>query len=111
MGEQSLAVEGDSTDMEDRVNNRTLRPVSSTFREFMTEGWESQEPQPKALESSAFTPARLQSLSERGQSEDTEQRLRLRLPSGYDIRVLHGTRRGFRSRSRAGPQSCGRRFP
>jgi Xaa-Pro aminopeptidase len=76
MGEQSLAVEGDSTDMEDRVNNRTLRPVSSTFREFMTEGWESQEPQQKALESSAYTPARLQSLSERFPGE------RLVIPAG-----------------------------
>jgi Xaa-Pro aminopeptidase len=84
-GEQALTVEGDSQDLEDRVNNRTLRPVSGTFKEFMTEGWDSQEPEQQALESSSFTPARLQALGKRfprrasghscGQPEDPQQRL------------------------------------
>ncbi|MCI1217532.1 aminopeptidase P family protein [Bifidobacterium crudilactis] len=75
-GEQALTVEGDSQDLEDRVNNRTLRPVSGTFKEFMTEGWDSQEPEQQALESSSFTPARLQALGKRFPGE------RLVIPAG-----------------------------
>ena len=38
-------VDLDEQNMEDRVNNRTLRPNSPAFQEFMTTGWQAQEPQ------------------------------------------------------------------
>lgn len=48
----------------DRVNNRTLRPQNTSFKEFMTSGWDNQEPDIAPLESSAYTPERLRKLSE-----------------------------------------------
>lgn len=49
----------------DRVNNRSLRPNSDTFKDFMTSGWDNQEPEVHALESSNYTPARLSALAAR----------------------------------------------
>ena len=48
--------------MSDRVNNRSLRPRSEAFKEFMTTGWDDNEPQIEPLESSKYTPARLEAL-------------------------------------------------
>lgn len=48
----------------DRVNNRSLRPNSEAFREFMTQGWGEEDSQTTPLESSPFTKARLEALSQ-----------------------------------------------
>lgn len=48
--------------MSDRVNNRSLRPRSDAFKEFMTTGWDDNEPAIEPLESSKYTPARLEAL-------------------------------------------------
>ena len=48
--------------MSDRVNNRSLRPNSSAFIDFMKTGWDASEPEIEPLESSKFTPARLAAL-------------------------------------------------
>ena len=39
--------------MSDRVNNRSLRPRSDAFKEFMTTGWDDNEPAIEPLESGA----------------------------------------------------------
>lgn len=61
---------------EDRVNNRSLRPNSDSFKDFMTNNWDNQEPEVKALESSRYIPARLEALSKRFPGE------RLVIPAG-----------------------------
>ncbi|EPI59775.1 aminopeptidase P domain protein, partial [Gardnerella vaginalis JCP8070] len=61
---------------QDRVNNRSLRPNSDSFKEFMTSGWDNQEPQIEPLESSKYTPARLEALGKRFPGE------RLVIPAG-----------------------------
>ncbi|EPI54936.1 hypothetical protein HMPREF1574_00870, partial [Gardnerella pickettii JCP7659] len=61
---------------QDRVNNRSLRPNSDSFKEFMTSGWDNQEPQIEPLESSKYTPARLEALGKRFPGE------RLVVPAG-----------------------------
>ena len=66
----------DDQPMADRVNNRSLRPNSEAFKEFMTTGWDNQEPAVEPLESSRFTPARLKVLGERFRGE------RLVIPAG-----------------------------
>ncbi|AKV55378.1 xaa-pro aminopeptidase PepP [Bifidobacterium actinocoloniiforme DSM 22766] len=63
-------------DMADRVNNRTLRPNSATFQEFMTQGWGEQEAAVKPLESSQYIGARLTKLGKRFPGE------RLVIPAG-----------------------------
>lgn len=60
----------------DRVNNRSLRPNSDTFKEFMVTGWDNQEPDVAPLESSAYIPTRLSALSKRFPGE------RLVIPAG-----------------------------
>lgn len=67
---------GDDQPTEDRVNNRTLRPTGDAFREFMTTGWDNQEPAIEPLASSKFTPARLKALGQRFVGE------RLVIPAG-----------------------------
>ena len=67
---------GDDQPMSDRVNNRSLRPDSPAFREFMTTGWDNREPDVHALPSSAFTPKRLEELGRRFPGE------RLVIPAG-----------------------------
>jgi Xaa-Pro aminopeptidase len=63
--------------MEDRTNNRTLRPTTSTkFAEFMKTGWDNQEPTIEPLESSAFIPTRLTELGKRFPGE------RIVIPAG-----------------------------
>lgn len=47
---------------EQRVSNRTLRPQSTTFKDFMTSGWQSQDELIEPLESSGYTPERLAAL-------------------------------------------------
>ena len=88
--------------MSDRVNNRSLRPRSDAFKEFMTTGWDDNEPAIEPLESSKYTPARLEALGRAfpprnpGRStEGTQQRLRLRIPSGHHLLVLHRSWRGL----------------
>ena len=84
--------------MSDRVNNRSLRPRSEAFKEFMTTGWDDNEPQIEPLESSKYTPRvwrRWASVPGRAYrdsgrtAEGAQQRLRLRVPSGYDVFLLH----------------------
>ncbi|KFI59209.1 aminopeptidase P family protein [Bifidobacterium gallicum] len=53
---------GDDQDMADRVNNRSLRPQSQSFVEFMSTGWDDNEPEIERYESAAYTPARLAAL-------------------------------------------------
>lgn len=67
---------GDDQPMGDRVNNRSLRPRSDAFVEFMSSGWDDNEPAIERLASAEFTPARLQALSEAFPGE------RLVIPAG-----------------------------
>ena len=69
-------VDLDEQNMEDRVNNRTLRPNSPAFQKFMTTGWQAQEPQIEPLESSKYTELRLRELGQRFPGE------RLVIPAG-----------------------------
>ncbi|MER8055438.1 aminopeptidase P N-terminal domain-containing protein, partial [Acinetobacter pittii] len=62
--------------MSDRVNNRSLRPQSAAFKEFMKSGWADDDPEIKPLESSKFTPARLEALGKAFPGE------RLVIPAG-----------------------------
>ena len=62
--------------MSDRVNNRSLRPDSSAFIDFMKTGWDASEPEIEPLESSKFTPARLAALGKAFPGE------RLVIPAG-----------------------------
>lgn len=66
----------DNLPVSERVNNRSLRPNSSTFKEFMTQGWQAETPQASPLESSKYTPARLLKLSQAFPGE------RLVIPAG-----------------------------
>ena len=59
--EQSNAPGPDQA-MSDRVNNRSLRPRSEAFKEFMTTGWDDNEPAIEPLESSHYIQARLDTL-------------------------------------------------
>ena len=59
--EQSSAPGPDQA-MSDRVNNRSLRPRSEAFKEFMTTGWDDNEPTIEPLESSHYIQARLDTL-------------------------------------------------
>ena len=67
---------GASQPMQDRVNNRSLRPNSPTFKKFMTTGWDNQEPDIQPLESSRYTGERLRRLGERFPGE------RIVIPAG-----------------------------
>ena len=67
---------GNDQDMSDRVNNRSLRPRSEAFKEFMRTGWADDEPDIKPLESSKFTPQRLEALGKAFPGE------RLVIPAG-----------------------------
>ena len=60
--QEQASAPGANQPMEDRVNNRSLRPNSETFKAFMKTGWDNQEPAAEPLESSKFTPARLEAL-------------------------------------------------
>ncbi len=53
----------DHRPISERVNNRSLRPNSETFRTFMTQGWADEKMDIKPLESSKYTPARRAKLS------------------------------------------------
>lgn len=96
--EQSSAPGPDQA-MSDRVNNRSLRPRSEAFKEFMTTGWDDNEPVIEPLESSHYIQARLDTLGKAfpgerivipaRSAEGAQQRLRLCVPSGYDVFVLH----------------------
>ncbi|MDN6372335.1 MAG: aminopeptidase P family protein, partial [Brevibacterium aurantiacum] len=52
----------DSTDktqaLDDRVNNRSHRPNSQAFRDFVAEGWDRTPLDAQALAAAGFTPAR-----------------------------------------------------
>lgn len=73
---EEAAAPGDDQPMGDRVNNRSLRPRSDAFVEFMSVGWDDNEPAIERLESAAYVPARLQALSEAFPGE------RLVIPAG-----------------------------
>lgn len=75
-GSDDRYVDIDEQDMQDRVNNRTLRPNSTSFQKFMTTGWGSQEPRVEPLESSRYIGRRLARLGERFPGE------RLIIPAG-----------------------------
>lgn len=62
--------------MEDRNNNRTLSPRSDAFVEFMTTGWDDNEPRTERLEAASWTPARLAALGRRFPGE------RIVIPAG-----------------------------
>ncbi|WP_300768194.1 aminopeptidase P family protein [uncultured Bifidobacterium sp.] len=74
--EESASAPGADQPMSDRVNNRSLRPNSQIFKEFMTTGWDNNEPDVTPLPSSAYTPARLEELGRRFPGE------RLVIPAG-----------------------------
>ena len=60
--QEAAEAPGDDQPNADRVNNRTLRPTGEAFREFMTTGWDNQEPAIEPLESSQYIGARLKAL-------------------------------------------------
>lgn len=64
------------TDISNRVNNRSLRPESSSFAEFMTEGWGPEDPNVHPNESSKYIVKRLRDLGEHYRGE------RLVIPAG-----------------------------
>lgn len=74
--EESASAPRDDQPMSDRVNNRSLRPNSRVFKEFMTTGWDNNEPAVQPLPSSGYTPARLRKLGSRFPGE------RLVIPAG-----------------------------
>ncbi|MBT1160838.1 MULTISPECIES: aminopeptidase P family protein [Bifidobacterium] len=74
--EESKTAPGANQPMSDRVNNRSLRPNSDAFKAFMKTGWDNQEPAVEPLESSKFTPARLEALGKAFPGE------RLVIPAG-----------------------------
>ena len=49
--------------LDDRVNNRSRRPNSKAFRDFVAQGWERTPVPAEALEASRFTPARREAVS------------------------------------------------
>ncbi|NEG89716.1 aminopeptidase P N-terminal domain-containing protein [Bifidobacterium aerophilum] len=67
---------GDDQPLEERVNNRSLRPNSDVFAEFMKTGWDNQEPDAQPLESSKYIGERLAKLGARFPGE------RLVIPAG-----------------------------
>lgn len=73
MAENSL----DKRPISERVNNRSLRPNSETFRTFMTQGWAEESMDVHPLESSTYTPARIAKLSAAFPGE------RLVIPAGH----------------------------
>ncbi|KOA45607.1 Xaa-Pro aminopeptidase [Bifidobacterium animalis subsp. lactis ATCC 27673] len=73
---EQAAAPGDDQPMNDRVNNRSLRPRSDAFVDFMSSGWDNNEPEIERLESASYIPARLQVLSEAFPGE------RLVIPAG-----------------------------
>lgn len=55
-----------SEDMSDRVNNRSQRPASTAFRDFVASGWDSAPLEGVVpLHASAWTPARREAVSQR----------------------------------------------
>ena len=59
---EAAAAPGAEQPNADRVNNRTLRPTGETFKQFMTTGWDDQEPEIEPLESSKYIQARIDAL-------------------------------------------------
>lgn len=59
--EQAAAAESEQ-EVSDRVNNRSLRPQSAAFEEFMRSGWADGDPDIAPLEAAQYTPARLEAL-------------------------------------------------
>ena len=51
--QERAAAPGDDQAMADRVNNRSLRPNSDAFREFMKSGWADEDPDIKPLDPTA----------------------------------------------------------
>ena len=74
--EERATAPGANQSMSDRVNNRSLRPQSAAFKEFMKSGWADDDPEINPLESSKFTPARLAALGKAFPGE------RLVIPAG-----------------------------
>ena len=62
---EEASAPGSDQPMHDRVNNRSLRPSGEAFKSFMTTGWDRREPAIEPLESSGYTPARLEALGRR----------------------------------------------
>ncbi|RBP98525.1 Xaa-Pro aminopeptidase [Bifidobacterium aemilianum] len=60
--QEAAKAPGANQPITERVNNRSLRPNSHDFKEFMTTGWDNQEPTIEPLESSKYIPARLKTL-------------------------------------------------
>ncbi|MEE8667272.1 MAG: aminopeptidase P family protein [Bifidobacterium mongoliense] len=73
---EEASAPGSDQPMHDRVNNRSLRPSGEAFKSFMTTGWDRREPAIEPLESSGYTPARLEVLGRRFPGE------RLVIPAG-----------------------------
>lgn len=63
-------------DIAQRVNNRSLRPRSSDFKNFMLSGWGEETQDVKPLESSRYTPSRIRDLAEKFLNE------RIVIPAG-----------------------------
>lgn len=118
--EERATAPGANQSMSDRVNNRSLRPQSAAFKEFMKSGWADDDPEINPLESSKFTPARLEALGKASGE-------RLVIPAGqpkvrnndcdYMFRpdttfaLLHRSGFRLRGRRRAGPEPGRPRLP
>ena len=74
--DKEAQMHGEDQPVEDRVNNRSLRPDSDAFKKLMVTGWDNQEPETERLESSEYIPARLEALGKRFPGE------RLVIPAG-----------------------------
>ncbi|WP_018143852.1 aminopeptidase P family protein [Alloscardovia criceti] len=73
---QSRAEADASDSMANRSHNRTLRPESTNFSDFMLTGWGEEENDIQPLESSRYTPSRLEALGKRFPGE------RIVIPAG-----------------------------
>lgn len=74
--QERAAAPGAEQPVDDRVNNRSLRPTAEAFKHFMATGWDNQEPDITPLESSTYTPTRLKALGKRFEGE------RIVIPAG-----------------------------
>ena len=71
--EERKSAPGDNQSMSDRVNNRSLRPQSPAFKDFMKSGWADDDLEIKPLESSKYIPARLEASGHSGRPAEGAQ--------------------------------------
>ena len=63
MTEQNSDTPDSTQDLADRVNNRSHRPNSTAFRDFVASGWDRTPLNAEALAAAGFTPARREAVS------------------------------------------------